>query len=227
MSDNYSSISELVNWFRSVCYITGRHHSWLSTHGHNKQFSRNVRVSWLQFAYIKLVTQSACKFLRKWPLLNILQFNLNRSETALLYNDRAVLENFHISAAFKVIRSEESNILINLSKEEYRYADHVYCIHIQTTITCIFWLSSEFRSLVIDMVLATDMSSHFHQIKTMKTLIGNPNEVNIDKSKSLSLVLHCCDISHPSKQWELHRKWTELLLEEFFRQVSVSQLTTS
>ena len=71
------------------------------------------------------------------------------------------------------------------------------------------------------MVLATDMSSHFQQIKSMKTLLNNPSELNIDKSKSLSLVLHCSDISHPSKQWELHRKWTEFLLEEFFRQVSV------
>jgi hypothetical protein len=43
------------------------------------------------------------------------------SDITLVYNDRAVLENFHISAAFKVMREEESNILVNLSKEEYRY----------------------------------------------------------------------------------------------------------
>lgn len=69
------------------------------------------------------------------------------------------------------------------------------------------------------MVLATDMSSHFQQIKTMKSLLSNTNEFTVDKSKALSLVLHCCDISHPSKQWDIHRRWTELLLEEFFRQV--------
>lgn len=45
---------------------------------------------------------------------------LYSSETALLYNDRAVLENFHVSAAFKVILEEDANILVNLSKEEYR-----------------------------------------------------------------------------------------------------------
>lgn len=78
----------------------------------------------------------------------------------------------------------------------------------------------ELRSLVIDMVLATDMSSHFQQIKTMKSLLTNPNEFSVDKSKALSLVLHCCDISHPAKDWNIHRRWTELLLEEFFRQVS-------
>lgn len=43
-------------------------------------------------------------------------------------------------------------------------------------------------------------------------------EPQVDKSKALSLVLHCCDISHPAKKWDLHHKWTMLLLEEFFRQ---------
>ncbi|XP_035828763.1 calcium/calmodulin-dependent 3',5'-cyclic nucleotide phosphodiesterase 1A [Aplysia californica] len=122
-------------------------------------------------------------------------FHINTSsEVALLYNDRAVLENHHISAAFRLVREEEHNILCNLSKEEYR----------------------EFRSLVIDMVLATDMSFHFQQIKNMKSLLGMPE--NIEKSKVLSLVLHCADISHPAKDWELHERWTGLLLEEFFRQ---------
>jgi 3'5'-cyclic nucleotide phosphodiesterase len=41
---------------------------------------------------------------------------------------------------------------------------------------------------------------------------------SIDKSKALSLVLHCCDISHPAKRWTEHHQWTSLLLEEFFLQ---------
>lgn len=42
---------------------------------------------------------------------------------------------------------------------------------------------------------------------------------SIDKSKALSLVVHCADISHPAKDLALHINWTERLLEEFFRQV--------
>ncbi|PSN58324.1 Calcium/calmodulin-dependent 3' [Blattella germanica] len=75
----------------------------------------------------------------------------------------------------------------------------------------------EFRTLVIDMVLATDMSFHFQQLKNMKNLLTLA-EPSVDKSKALSLVLHCCDISHPAKRWDLHHRWTMLLLEEFFRQ---------
>ncbi|XP_014476922.1 PREDICTED: calcium/calmodulin-dependent 3',5'-cyclic nucleotide phosphodiesterase 1A-like isoform X5 [Dinoponera quadriceps] len=120
---------------------------------------------------------------------------MSGSETALLYNDRAVLENHHISASFRILREDDSNILQNLSREEFR----------------------EFRSLVIDMVLATDMSFHFQQLKNMKNLLSLA-EPSVDKSKAVSLVLHCCDISHPAKRWDLHHRWTMQLLEEFFRQ---------
>lgn len=76
----------------------------------------------------------------------------------------------------------------------------------------------EFRSLVIDMVLATDMSSHFQQIKAMKNILNHSDNFNADKSKVLSLMIHISDISHPAKEWELHSNWTQLLMEEFFRQ---------
>ncbi|XKL69100.1 hypothetical protein PGB90_006869 [Kerria lacca] len=120
---------------------------------------------------------------------------MSGSDTALLYNDRAVLENHHISATFRLMKEEECNILQHLSREEYR----------------------EFRTLMIDMVLATDMSFHFQQLKNMRNLLTLA-EPFMDKSKALSLVLHCCDISHPAKRWDLHRQWTGRLLEEFFRQ---------
>ncbi|KAJ8726604.1 hypothetical protein PYW07_001302 [Mythimna separata] len=120
---------------------------------------------------------------------------MSGSDTALLYNDRAVLENHHISAAFRLMRDEECNLLQNLSREEFR----------------------EFRTLVIDMVLATDMSFHFQQLKNMRSLLTLA-EPTVDKSKAASLILHCCDISHPAKRWDLHHRWTMSLLEEFFLQ---------
>ncbi|XP_064466301.1 dual specificity calcium/calmodulin-dependent 3',5'-cyclic nucleotide phosphodiesterase 1A-like isoform X10 [Ornithodoros turicata] len=120
---------------------------------------------------------------------------MSRSETALIYNDRSVLENHHISAAFRLLAEDDHNILANLSKEEYK----------------------DFRLLVIEMVLATDMTSHFQQVKTMKTALSH-HDISLDKPKALSLLLHCCDISHPCKEWRLHHRWTYLLMEEFFQQ---------
>lgn len=43
---------------------------------------------------------------------------------------------------------------------------------------------------------------------------------SIEKVKALSMILHCADISHAAKEWKLHSKWTQLLMQEFFRQVS-------
>ncbi|KAJ6650157.1 Calcium/calmodulin-dependent 3',5'-cyclic nucleotide phosphodiesterase 1 [Pseudolycoriella hygida] len=120
---------------------------------------------------------------------------MSGSDIAMLYNDRAVLENHHISAAFRVLNEDDCNLFGHLTKEEYR----------------------ELRTLVIDMVLATDMSYHFQQLKNMKNLLTLAEPV-VDKSKALALVLHCCDISHPAKKWGVHHRWTMLLLEEFFRQ---------
>ena len=42
------------------------------------------------------------------------------SDVALVYNDRAVLENFHVSAVFRLFRDDEYNILSGLKTDEYR-----------------------------------------------------------------------------------------------------------
>ncbi|KAL6484267.1 hypothetical protein MHYP_G00063120 [Metynnis hypsauchen] len=117
-----------------------------------------------------------------------------RSEVAILYNDRSVLENHHVSAAYRLMQEDEMNILVNLSKDDWR----------------------ELRTLVIEMVMSTDMSCHFQQIKTMRNSLQQPE--GIDKAKALSLMLHAADISHPAKRWNLHYRWTQALMEEFFRQ---------
>ncbi|XP_047224516.1 calcium/calmodulin-dependent 3',5'-cyclic nucleotide phosphodiesterase 1C isoform X5 [Girardinichthys multiradiatus] len=118
-----------------------------------------------------------------------------RSDTAILYNDRSVLESHHVSAAYRLLQDDdEMNILYNLSKDDWR----------------------ELRALVIEMVLATDMSCHFQQVKAMKNYLQQPE--GIDKPKALSLLLHTADISHPAKRWDVHHRWTTSLLEEFFRQ---------
>uniref|UniRef100_A0AC35TLE0 Phosphodiesterase n=1 Tax=Rhabditophanes sp. KR3021 TaxID=114890 RepID=A0AC35TLE0_9BILA len=116
------------------------------------------------------------------------------SNYALMYNDRSVLENHHVSACFKLLKEEDKNITERLTREEFR----------------------EFRNMVIEIVLATDMSTHFMQLKVMKNMLSLPE--GIDKTKALCLIVHACDISHPSKEWDLHYRWTQGVLEEFFRQ---------
>jgi len=39
----------------------------------------------------------------------------------MLYNDRAVLENYHASASLRLMKDEEFNIISSLKPAEYRY----------------------------------------------------------------------------------------------------------
>ena len=124
-----------------------------------------------------------------------------------------------------------------------------FVVEIENAKSLIF---SELRNLVVEIVLATDMSTHFVQIKTMKNMLtlpeGLPKFTNYfihsrarfqeltkqKRSASLFTLVICKFIndafqrqntlffvfsSHASKPWELHHRWTEGVLEEFFRQV--------
>ncbi|XP_013917892.1 PREDICTED: calcium/calmodulin-dependent 3',5'-cyclic nucleotide phosphodiesterase 1A-like [Thamnophis sirtalis] len=120
-----------------------------------------------------------------------------RSKAALLYNDRSVLENHHLSAAFRLLQDRDTNILDNLTKDEWR----------------------EFRRMVINIVLSTDMSHHFQQMKVMKHILQCLQLADrTHKDQIMSFLVHMADINHPAKPWELHHRWSEALLEEFFEQ---------
>uniref|UniRef100_A0A8C2QWU5 Phosphodiesterase n=1 Tax=Capra hircus TaxID=9925 RepID=A0A8C2QWU5_CAPHI len=112
------------------------------------------------------------------------------------YEHTGTTNNFHIqtSAAYRLMQEEEMNVLVNLSKDDWR----------------------DLRNLVIEMVLSTDMSGHFQQIKNIRNSLQQPE--GLDKAKTMSLILHAADISHPAKSWKLHHRWTMALMEEFFLQ---------
>ncbi|PAV91452.1 hypothetical protein WR25_01746 [Diploscapter pachys] len=141
------------------------------------------------------VTQSSHFMLSQTGLANSLSdMELLAILFAAACHDLEHTENHHASASFRLLRDEDKNILQHFSGAEFR----------------------EFRNTVIEIILATDMSTHFVQIKTMKNMLSLPE--GIDKIKAMCLIVHACDISHPSKPWNLHERWTEGVLEEFFRQ---------
>lgn len=103
----------------------------------------------------------------------------------MLYNDRAVLENHHVSAAYRLLqRDEDNNILSNLSKDDWRSDERRLSsggtVSDESPLLCGHPTASplpsfrELRTLVVEMVLATDMSCHFQQIKAMKSLLQQP-----------------------------------------------------
>ncbi|KAJ8270274.1 hypothetical protein GJAV_G00112420 [Gymnothorax javanicus] len=134
------------------------------------------------------------------------QFLINtNSELALMYNDESVLENHHLAVGFKLLQEENCDIFQNLSKKQRQ----------------------SLRKMVIDMVLATDMSKHMSLLADLKTMVETKKVTSsgvllldnyTDRIQVLRNMVHCADLSNPTKSLELYRQWTDRIMDEFFHQ---------
>lgn len=85
----------------------------IGTNKHSLMYS--VNSSYKEYAVLPSpvpLSGCYCKF--------CLFFFNTRSDVAILYNDRSVLENHHVSAAYRLMQEEEMNILANLTKDDWR-----------------------------------------------------------------------------------------------------------
>ncbi|XP_018608925.1 cAMP-specific 3',5'-cyclic phosphodiesterase 4B-like isoform X4 [Scleropages formosus] len=134
------------------------------------------------------------------------QFLINtNSELALMYNDESVLENHHLAVGFKLLQEEHCDIFQNLNKKQRQ----------------------SLRKMVIDMVLATDMSKHMSLLADLKTMVETKKVTSsgvllldnyTDRIQVLRNMVHCADLSNPTKSLELYRQWTDRIMDEFFHQ---------
>uniref|UniRef100_A0A673MX48 Phosphodiesterase n=1 Tax=Sinocyclocheilus rhinocerous TaxID=307959 RepID=A0A673MX48_9TELE len=134
------------------------------------------------------------------------QFLINtNSELALMYNDSSVLENHHLAVGFKLLQEENCDIFRNLTKKQRQ----------------------SLRKMVIDMVLATDMSKHMNLLADLKTMVETKKVTSLgvllldnysDRIQVLQNMVHCADLSNPTKPLELYRQWTDRIMVEFFTQ---------
>ncbi|XP_051163144.1 cAMP-specific 3',5'-cyclic phosphodiesterase isoform X5 [Leptopilina boulardi] len=134
------------------------------------------------------------------------QFLINSSsELALMYNDESVLENHHLAVAFKLLQNEGCDIFVNMTKKQRQ----------------------TLRKMVIDMVLSTDMSKHMTLLADLKTMVETKKVAGsgvllldnyTDRIQVLENLVHCADLSNPTKPLQLYKRWVGLLMEEFFLQ---------
>ncbi|XP_036939505.1 cAMP-specific 3',5'-cyclic phosphodiesterase 4B-like isoform X2 [Acanthopagrus latus] len=134
------------------------------------------------------------------------QFLINtNSELALMYNDESVLENHHLAVGFKLLQEDNCDIFQNLTKKQRQ----------------------TLRRMVIDMVLATDMSKHMSLLADLKTMVETKKVTSsgvllldnyTDRMQVLRNMVHCADLSNPTKPLDLYRQWTDRIMDEFFHQ---------
>ena len=120
------------------------------------------------------------------------------NEFALRYNDVSVLENHHVASSFSLLSNEKYNLVKNYSKEDYK----------------------KFRKIMIGCILETDMSKHFADQGKFKSRATSWDfdPAGNDKEISMNVLFHLADISNPVKRFDLYKRWTELLFQEFFVQ---------
>lgn len=131
----------------------------------------------------------------------------SRDPLAVCYNDKTVLESFHVSVAFKLMQRSGCDVLSDLDWDEYR----------------------AIRKLMIELVYATDMSEHFETLKTFELRTQRPDfrlsftdpahaEYKANRLLVLQLLIKCGDLSHPARPIPMHLRWTHLITQEFFTQ---------
>lgn len=122
-----------------------------------------------------------------------------QSNLALSYNDKAVLENYHLVKAFSILKRQEANVFEGFNRQDY----------------------SRSRAMIINSVLATDMAVHFSELTNLKNRIKAPdfNPQTTDKDMLMNQLIHACDISNPTKPFEIYQLWVDRVITEFFNQV--------
>ena len=149
----------------------------------------------------------------KHPGQNNMFHITTRTKVAIRYNDKSVLENYHIANIFKIVKEDKYNIFKPFKPEEYRIM----------------------RRRIIEGILATDMKKHqkvigkiknraeVYNIKNGKNFNKMFNETDANKlfdaqQEVLNMLIHSADISNPAKPSKISQQWTDKVYEEFFRQ---------
>ncbi|XP_066905284.1 uncharacterized protein [Halyomorpha halys] len=115
---------------------------------------------------------------------------------AALYQNTSVLENHHWRSAIGCLL--ESNLAEQVSA-----------------------LRPDLERQISSLILATDITRQQEFLTRFKKYLddGNLNmEDKEDRHFILQIALKCADISNPCRPWEVSKKWSQKVCEEFFRQ---------
>lgn len=151
-----------------------------------------------------------------------------QSEFALRYNDKSILENMHVSLGFETMVKHKSCDWFSLLPQEYQ--------DLGDPDTPAVNLQRYARKLLIEMVLATDMTQHATHVRELESIAEKQScdrgtEVGLDvqsqtrkldqldeKLSMMNAGLHAADISNPCKPRAIMLKWTERICAEFWAQ---------
>ncbi len=168
------------------------------------QFDGRTKLTHLDC--LALLVSSLCHDLSH-PGVSNAHLVATQSNLAVLYNDRAVLENFHAASLFQLLcRHDDLNIFESLTKQQLR----------------------EVRKSITECILATDMADHYEYVTRLcvKADSGSP-EWDCNDADQRTLLMKCivkmADISNAARPWDVSVEWSRRVTEEFFAQGCVGE----
>ncbi|XP_035786852.1 high affinity cAMP-specific and IBMX-insensitive 3',5'-cyclic phosphodiesterase 8-like isoform X7 [Anopheles albimanus] len=124
---------------------------------------------------------------------------------AVLYNDICVLESHHAATTFRLTLADDKiNIFKHLDRDSYKLA----------------------RSIIVDMILATEMTRHFEHLAKFVSVFGTdveskePLPPDNDDNQILvrRMLIKCADVSNPTRPLRFCVEWARRIAEEYFMQ---------
>ncbi len=187
-------------------YKTNSYHNWIhavdvtqATFCFLVHFGASATLTHLDC--LALMVASLCHDLGH-PGVNNAHMVLTQSELAVLYNDRAVLENFHAASLFQLLSGREDvNIFASLTKKQQR----------------------DVRKSIMDCILATDMADHYEYVTKLAIKVGSGStdwdgsDAN-ERALLMKCIIKMADINNVARPWDISVKWACRLSEEFFAQ---------
>eukprot|EP01086_Lenisia_limosa_P013910 TRINITY_DN43611_c0_g1_i1.p1 TRINITY_DN43611_c0_g1~~TRINITY_DN43611_c0_g1_i1.p1 ORF type:complete len:479 (-),score=104.01 TRINITY_DN43611_c0_g1_i1:6-1442(-) len=191
-------LREVLSRMRKIPFHNSRHVFCVAQMTYHFLTKLEVRDKFSNTERLGLMVAAVCHDLDHPGLTNAYQV-ASRSKLAMIYNDNSPLENHHCSTALKIINDPLISIFNATPSDE---------------------LYKAIRTIVIPLVLSTDMAQHFDFVSKIDTVAkeGFSWENASQKTLLMQLLLKSADLSNELRQWSVAKPWADGLLEEFFNQ---------
>jgi GAF domain-containing protein len=191
-------ISKISATYNKVPYHNWRHAVDVTQFVTFEILTGHLETTFSKFELFGLLIAAICHDANHDGFTNV--YNV-KAETPLgiLFKNQSVMETHHCEVAIETMSKAESNVFASLKGQDYKA----------------MW------SLIIHLILITDMAKHFEFLKMVNALLDEgPLDLSTPEHRLIlmQLLLKCGDVSNVSRPFELADKWCDVLCEEFFRQ---------
>lgn len=123
----------------------------------------------------------------------------SRHPLAMIYNDISPLEAMHVSLAFHILAQPSCNFF--LGSHTWTKEHH-----------------ADFRQLVVETVLGTDMRHHSDLTSMVQNILADGKVEDNEVSQLFKSIVHAADMSNPMKPVRIYKQWIQRVIAEFWQQ---------